>query len=42
MLKGRMDFRIENERRSMSAGDVAVIPGDAPQQIASLYLLIER
>jgi quercetin dioxygenase-like cupin family protein len=27
MLKGRMDFRIGNERRSMVAGDIAVIPG---------------
>lgn len=27
MLKGRMDFRIGNEKRSMVAGDVAVIPG---------------
>jgi quercetin dioxygenase-like cupin family protein len=27
MLKGRMDFRIGDERRSMAAGDVAVIPG---------------
>lgn len=27
MLKGKMDFRIGNERRSMVAGDVAVIPG---------------
>ena len=26
MLKGRMDFRIGEERRSMVAGDVAVIP----------------
>jgi len=26
MLKGRMDFRIGEERRSMTAGDVAVIP----------------
>jgi quercetin dioxygenase-like cupin family protein len=26
MLRGRMDFRIGNERRSMAAGDVAVIP----------------
>src|SRR5258706_8971237 len=28
MLKGKMDFRIGNERRSMIGGDVAVIPGD--------------
>ena len=27
MLKGRMDFRIGSEKRSMVAGDVAVIPG---------------
>ena len=27
MLKGKMDFRIGNERRSMGAGDIAVIPG---------------
>jgi quercetin dioxygenase-like cupin family protein len=27
MLKGRMDFRIGTERRSMVAGDIAVIPG---------------
>ena len=27
MLKGRMDFRIGGERRSMAAGNVAVIPG---------------
>ena len=26
MLKGRMDFRIGEERRSMTAGDVAVVP----------------
>ena len=26
VLKGRMDFRIGDERRSMSAGDLAVIP----------------
>src|SRR6266699_4326950 len=26
MLKGKMDFRIGNERRSMIGGDVAVIP----------------
>ena len=26
MLKGRMDFRIGEEKRSMVAGDVAVIP----------------
>jgi quercetin dioxygenase-like cupin family protein len=27
MISGRMDFRIGNEKRSMKAGDVAVIPG---------------
>ncbi len=27
MIKGRMDLRIGNEKRSMVAGDVAVIPG---------------
>jgi unsaturated pyranuronate lyase len=27
MLKGKMDFRIGNERRIMVAGDIAVIPG---------------
>ena len=27
MVSGRMDFRIGNEKRSMRAGDVAVIPG---------------
>ncbi|NWG24993.1 MAG: cupin domain-containing protein [Pseudorhodoplanes sp.] len=27
MLKGRMDFRIGDEKHSMVAGDVAVIPG---------------
>lgn len=32
MLKGRMDFRIGNERRAMTAGDVAVIPGDTEHE----------
>jgi quercetin dioxygenase-like cupin family protein len=32
MLKGQMDFRIGNERRSMVAGDVAVIPGDTEHE----------
>jgi quercetin dioxygenase-like cupin family protein len=32
MLKGQMDFRIGNERHSMSAGDVAVIPGDTEHE----------
>jgi len=27
MIKGRMDFRIGDEHRSMGPGDVAVIPG---------------
>ena len=27
MLKGKTDFRIGNERHSMGAGDIAVIPG---------------
>ena len=27
MIRGRMDFRIGSEKRSMTAGDVAVIPG---------------
>jgi quercetin dioxygenase-like cupin family protein len=27
MLKGKMDFRIGDERRVMAAGDIAVIPG---------------
>lgn len=27
IVKGRMDFRIGDERRSMGPGDVAVIPG---------------
>jgi len=32
MLKGKMDFRIGNERRSMVAGDVAVIPGNTEHE----------
>lgn len=32
MLKGRMDFRIGNDRRSMVAGDVAVIPGNVEHE----------
>jgi quercetin dioxygenase-like cupin family protein len=35
MLKGKMDFRIGNERRSMIAGDVAVIPGDTEHEGSS-------
>jgi quercetin dioxygenase-like cupin family protein len=27
MIKGQMDFRIGKEKRSMRAGDIAVIPG---------------
>ena len=29
---GRMDFRIGNDRRSMTAGDVVVIPGNVEQE----------
>jgi quercetin dioxygenase-like cupin family protein len=32
MLRGRMDFRIGNERRSMSAGDIAVISGETEHE----------
>jgi quercetin dioxygenase-like cupin family protein len=32
MFKGKMDFRIGNNRRSMIAGDVAVIPGDVEHE----------
>ena len=32
MLKGKMDFRIGNDRRSMVAGDVAVIPGNTEHE----------
>jgi quercetin dioxygenase-like cupin family protein len=32
MLKGKMDFRIGNDRRSMIAGDVAVIPGNTEHE----------
>ncbi len=32
MLKGQMDFRIGDERRSMRAGDVAVIPGETEHE----------
>jgi len=32
MLKGRMDFRIGNDRRSMIAGDIAVIPGNVEHE----------
>jgi quercetin dioxygenase-like cupin family protein len=32
MLKGTMDFRIGKEWRSMTAGDVAVIPGDTEHE----------
>ena len=32
MLNGRMDFRIGSDRRSMIAGDVAVIPSNAEHE----------
>ena len=32
MLKGKMDFRIGSDRRSMVAGDVAVIPGNVEHE----------
>jgi quercetin dioxygenase-like cupin family protein len=32
MLKGRMDFRIGDKRHSMTAGDLAVIPGDTEHE----------
>jgi len=32
MLNGRMDFRIGTDRRSMTAGDVAVIPGNVEHE----------
>ena len=32
MLKGRMDFRIGSDRRSMIAGDLAVIPGNVEHE----------
>jgi quercetin dioxygenase-like cupin family protein len=32
MLKGRMDFRIGNDRRSMVTGDVAVIPSNVEHE----------
>ena len=32
MLTGKMDFRIGNDRRSMVAGDVAVIPGNTEHE----------
>jgi quercetin dioxygenase-like cupin family protein len=35
MLKGKMDFRIGSERRSMVAGDVAVIPGGVEHEALS-------
>jgi quercetin dioxygenase-like cupin family protein len=35
MLKGKMDFRIGNDRRSMVAGDVAVIPGNVEHEGSS-------
>jgi quercetin dioxygenase-like cupin family protein len=36
MLKGKMDFRIGTERRSMIAGDVAVIPGNVEHEATFL------
>jgi mannose-6-phosphate isomerase-like protein (cupin superfamily) len=35
MLNGRMEFRIGSDRRSMIAGDVAVIPGDVEHEVSS-------
>jgi quercetin dioxygenase-like cupin family protein len=32
MLKGKMDFRIGDDRRSMVPGDVAVIPGNTEHE----------
>jgi quercetin dioxygenase-like cupin family protein len=32
MLKGQMDFRIGDERRSMRAGDIAVIPANVEHE----------
>jgi quercetin dioxygenase-like cupin family protein len=32
MLKGKMDFRIGNDRKSMVSGDVAVIPGNTEHE----------
>ncbi len=32
MIKGRMDFRIGTEKRSMVAGDCAVIPGNTEHE----------
>ena len=32
MLKGKMDFRIGKDRKSMVSGDVAVIPGNAEHE----------
>jgi quercetin dioxygenase-like cupin family protein len=32
MLSGRMEFRIGDDRRSMAAGDVAVIPGNVEHE----------
>lgn len=32
MLKGKMDFRIGSDRRSMLGGDVAVIPGNTEHE----------
>jgi quercetin dioxygenase-like cupin family protein len=32
MIKGQMDFRIGNEKRSMRVGDIAVIPGEVEHE----------
>lgn len=32
MISGRMDFRIGTEKRSMVAGDVAIIPGNVEHE----------
>ena len=37
MLKGKMDFRIGDERRSMGAGDAAVIPSGVEHEGCLLY-----
>jgi quercetin dioxygenase-like cupin family protein len=33
MINGKMDFRIGSEKRSMSAGDVAIIPGNVDKPV---------
>jgi quercetin dioxygenase-like cupin family protein len=32
MINGKMDFRIGSEKRSMAAGDVAIIPGNVEHE----------